>query len=68
MISGESINQRVKKLSLFDIQLIKLANIFFAFFLVKLIPEILKVNTAWFVILCILCSIKPIYVAWIKDE
>jgi len=64
----ENINQRVKKLSFFDIQLIKGGNIFFALFLAKIIPEILNVNTVWFLILCILCSIKPFYVAWIKDE
>ena len=68
MGSIENINQRVKKLTFFDIQLIKCANIFFALFLAKLIPELLKFNTSLFLFLCILCSIKPFYVAWIKDE
>ena len=61
-----SMNQRVSKLSLFDIQLIKAGNWFFALIIVKLIPEIMNIDTAWFVVLLILCSIKPFYVAWIR--
>jgi hypothetical protein len=64
----ETMNQRVKKLSFFDVQLIKAANIFLALIIVKLIPQILNVDIGWFVMLCILCIIKPFYVAWIKDD
>lgn len=61
-----SMNQRVSKLSLFDIQLIKAGNWFFALIIVKLIPDIMNINVAWFVLLLILCAIKPFYVAWIR--
>jgi len=64
----ETMNQRVKKLSFFDVQLIKWGNIFFALFIVKLIPQIMNVNIGWFVVLCILCIIKPFYVFWIKND
>ena len=64
----ETMNQRVKKLSFFDIQLIKAANIFLALIVVKLVPQIMSVDIGWFVMLCILCVIKPFYVAWIKDD
>jgi len=64
----ETMNQRVKKLSFFDIQLIKAANIFLALIIVKLIPQIMNVHIGWFVMLCIFCIIKPFYVAWIKDD
>ena len=40
----EAMNQRVKKLSFFDIQLVKAGNWFFALIIVKLIPEIMNVN------------------------
>ena len=62
----EAMNQRVKKLSFFDIQLVKAGNLFFALIIAKLIPEIMNVNTGWFVVLLLLCIIKPFYVAWIK--
>ncbi len=62
----EKMNQRVKKLNFFDVQLIKWSSIFFAFFIAKLIPEIMNVNIVWFLMLWILCIIKPFYVAWIK--
>jgi len=62
----ETMNQRVKKLSFFDVKLVKWAAIFFTLIIVKLIPEIMNVNIWWFVGLCILCTIKPFYVYWIK--
>ena len=62
----EAMNQRVKKLGFFDLQLVKWSTVFFTLIIVKLIPEIVNVNTWWFVLLFILCSIKPLYVAWIK--
>ena len=64
----ETMNQRVKKLSFFDIQLIKSANIFLALIVVKLIPQIMNAHIGWFIVLSILCIIKPFYVAWIKDD
>jgi len=64
----DAMNQRVKKLSLFDLQLVKVGNWFFALIIVKIIPEIMNVNAAWFVVLLVLCSIKPFYVAWIKND
>ncbi|CAB1056361.1 hypothetical protein D1BOALGB6SA_1097 [Olavius sp. associated proteobacterium Delta 1] len=64
----EKMNQRVKKLSIFDLQLIKWSSVFFALFIAKIIPEIMNVNIVWFLMLCILCILKPFYVAWIKNE
>ena len=63
----EAMNQRVKKIGFFDLQLVKLGNMFFALIIVKLIPEIMNVNIGWFVVLLILCAIRPFYVAWIKE-
>ena len=64
----ETMNQRMKKLSIFDMQLFKWAAIFFALIIAKLIPEIMNVNIWWFVGLWILFLIKPFYVFWIKNN
>ena len=63
-----TMSQRFKKLSFFDIKLMKWHGMFLALIIAKLIPEIMKVNIWWFVGLCILFSIKPFYVLWIKDN
>jgi len=63
----QSMNQRVKKLSFFDIQLVKAANWFFILLIAKMIPEIMNVEAGVFALLLILCAIKPFYVAWIKE-
>ena len=64
----ESLNQRVKKLGFFNIQLVKISNWFFALIVLKLIPEILTIDTKWFVVLLVLFALKPFYVVWLKDE
>ena len=65
---SEQPNQPQKWLSFVDLQLIKAANWFFALIIVKLIPNIMSINAVWFVVLLILCSIKPFYVAWLKND
>ncbi len=62
-----SLNQRVKKLGFFNIQLVKISSWFFAIIVVKYHPEILNVKIIWFVVLLVLFSIIPFYVAWIKN-
>ncbi len=64
----KSLDQRVKKLGFFNIQLVKISNWFFALIILKFIPEILKIDTKWFVVLLVLFALKPFYVAWIKDK
>jgi hypothetical protein len=59
-------NKRLKKLSLFDVGLTKWAAVFFGLLLAKLIPQIMDINIWWFVVLCMLFSIKPFYVFYIK--
>ena len=63
-----SLDQRVKKLGFFNIQLVKISNWFFALIVLKLIPEILNIDTKWFVVLFVLFSLKPFYVGWLKDD
>lgn len=59
-------NKRLKKLGLFDMWLTKWAALFFGLLLAKLIPQLMDVSVWWYVGLCVLFSIKPIYVFYIK--
>ncbi len=62
----EDMDKRVKKFSLIDVKLAQGAAMFGALIIAKLIPDIMDLNIWWFVGLTILCTIKPVYVFWIK--
>ena len=62
----EHMNERVKKLSIFDIKLFQCTGIFAVLVLVKLIPEIMDINIWWFVGLLVLCAVKTVHVLFIK--
>ena len=60
------LNQRVKNLDVFDVKLAQLTAMFLTLFIVKLVPGIMTINIWWFVVLAILCTIKPFYAFWFK--
>jgi len=60
----ENMNQRVKKFSLIDVKLAQGAAMFLALIIAKLIPQIMDLSILWFVVLLIICAIKPFYVFW----
>lgn len=62
----ENMNERVKRFSIFDVKLVQSTAIFFALIVVKLIPQIMKINIWWFVALLVICAIKPYYVFYSK--
>lgn len=62
----EKMNERVKKLSFVDIKLIKWGVFFATIIIVKLFPQLLRINYGILVVLMIACSIKPAYKFWIK--
>ena len=59
-------NERVKKLSVWDIGLIKWAVFCATIVVVKLIPSLLDINIWVFVLFLIVFSVKPLYVFWVK--
>lgn len=59
-------NDRVKKLTVMDIGLVKWAVLFATIIVVKLFPQLLKINYPILIVLMIVCSIKPFYSFWIK--
>lgn len=62
----EEMTQRVKKFDIIDVKLAQVVAMFLALIVVKLIPDIMDVNIWWFVVLLIICAIKPFYVFWFK--
>jgi hypothetical protein len=59
-------NNRVKRLTIIDIKLAQGAEMCLMLVIVKLFPQILYVNAAWFVILAALLGIKPMYAFFVK--
>ncbi len=55
-------NERVKRLSIFDIKLVQLAAMFVVLIIVKLIPRIMNVSIWWFAALAVLSAIRPVRV------
>ncbi len=62
----DDMNNRVKKLNIFDIKLIQGCAMFAVLIIVKLIPQIMTINIWWFVILLVISAIRPLYVFYIK--
>jgi hypothetical protein len=62
------LNQRVRKMSILDVKLAQGVAMFLALIIAKLIPDIMDINVWWFVVLLILCVMKPFYVFWIKES
>ncbi|UCG52943.1 MAG: hypothetical protein JSW58_05125 [Candidatus Latescibacterota bacterium] len=52
-------DRRARGLGILDIKLAQAAAIFFALAIVKLVPQIMELNIWWFVLLAVLCAVKP---------
>jgi len=68
MLFYKKMEERAKKLSLFDIQMVKTYGFIWGIIIVAIFPQILKVNIWWFVALAILTGIKPSYVFFFKKD
>jgi hypothetical protein len=53
-------DRRARRLGILDTKLAQAAAIFFALIIVKLIPQIMTISIWWFVLLAIVCAIKPL--------
>ena len=56
----EYFDQRARRFGILDTKLAQSKAIFFTLIIVKLIPQIMEVNIMWFVLLAVLCAIKPV--------
>ena len=63
----EDMTRRVRRFDIIDVKLAQGAAMFFALVIVKLIPDIMDLSIWWFVVLLVICAIKPVYVFWIKE-
>ena len=62
-----NMNQRVKKLNIFDVKLAQGAAMCVMLIIAKLIPQIMEISIWWFVVLLVLCGIRPMYTFFIKQ-
>ena len=63
----EDMTRRVRRLDIIDVKLAQSVSFFLALVIAKLIPDIMDINIWWFVVLLVLCAIKPVYVFWFKE-
>ncbi len=62
----QSLNERVKKMTVVDIGMVKLSVFFFTIIIVKLIPGLLNISHPVLTILVIASAALPLYDLWIK--
>jgi len=62
----EDMDKRVKRFGIIDVKLAQGTAIFFVLVIAKLIPQIMSISIWWFIVLFMLCVIKPVYVFWFK--
>ncbi len=62
----EKWDERVKKLDIVDIKLIKWSVFFGTIIIVKLFPQLLKIDYWILILLVIACGVRPVYKFWGK--
>lgn len=62
----KDMDQQIKKLGLLDFTLAQCSAMFFAFIIVKLLPQIMNINIWWFIALTVLFTAKPTCIFWSK--
>ena len=55
----EELDRRVRKFSFVDVKLAQGAAMFGALIIAKIIPDIMDLNIWWFIVLLVICAIKP---------
>jgi len=59
-------NERIRRMNITDIGLIKWSVFFAAIIIIKFFPQLLKMNYVVLFVLMILCAAKPFYKFWIQ--
>jgi len=62
----EKMNERMKNMTVMDVGLVKWSVFFFTIIIIKLFPQLLKINYVVLIVLVLACGIKPLYKFWIK--
>jgi hypothetical protein len=59
-------DKRARTLGIIDLKLVQAAMIFFTLIIAKLFPRILNIDIWWFVVLFVLCIIRPFYAFFLR--
>lgn len=62
----KNMDEKIKKMTVIDIGLVKCAAFFTAIIIVKLFPQLLNINYAVLILLMLACGAKPLYKFWVK--
>ena len=62
----KNMDEKVKKMTVMDIGLVKWSVFFFTIIIVKFFPQLLKINYVVLAVLMVACGAKPLYKFWIK--
>ena len=62
----DKMNERVKKLTVVDVSLVKWSVFFSTIIIVKFFPQLLNINYWVLILLTVACGIKPLYKFWIQ--
>jgi len=60
------LNEKIKKLDVLDIGLVKMSVLFATIGIVKLFPGLQRINLKILIILVLLCAARPFYKVWVK--
>jgi len=61
-----NINERISRLTVIDVGMIKWSVFFATIIIVKLFPRLLDINYAVLLPLLIVCAARPLYKIWIR--
>lgn len=57
-------NEKIKKMTVIDIGLVKWSAFFFAIIIVKIFPQLLNIDYWVLIILVLACGMRPLYKFW----
>ena len=61
-----SMDEKIRKMTVMDVGLVKMSVFFSTIIIVKFFPQLLKINYAVLVVLMLACGARPLYKFWIK--
>ncbi len=61
-------NKRIKLFTIWDIKLAQIATMCVIIILIKFFPQIASLRFRWYIVLGVICAIRPIYLMFFKKE
>jgi hypothetical protein len=62
----KNLNDKIKKMTVVDIGLVKLSALFFGILIVKIFPDLLNISYAVLIVIILACGAKPLYKMWFQ--